>query len=380
MLYELAAGAHPFPAESALDTASAISAGTPLRPSEAPAAIPPEFAALAMSMLHKDPNRRPDAAAVSARLRAIAEPAQRWRPRAIAAGAIALLGILGALALWMPRSWRFAFANRPSTVLRSLPLTSLPGEETDASFSPDGAQIAYAWNGGEGNAHSIYVRRIGAGDSRRLTTARASGSSTDDFNPTWSPDGRWIAFLRQSRNTTQVLTIPAAGGAEKRIGEIRSSPMFEIHMRFLTWSLNPDELVVSDEPPGRKDNLHLYRLSLTNGSKVPMAETPEGFSDISPVFSPDARSLAFLRWGPDAAYELYVRNSDGGGERRLTASPDAIRDITWTADSRRIIYASGPSGPDRIWQVSSKGGRPEPPHLLWMEKPISSRLRRADTV
>ncbi len=71
-------------------------------------------------------------------------------------------------------------------------MTSLPGRESQPAFSPDGNQIAFVWEGAEGNNPDIYLKLIDAGEPLRLTTDAAP-----DFSPVWSPDGRYIAFARE---------------------------------------------------------------------------------------------------------------------------------------------------------------------------------------
>ena len=95
--------------------------------------------------------------------------------------------------------WRGSFGVRvsalaiPARPMRSSPLTSLPGQERNPSFSPDGNQIAFAWDGGNGDNQDIYIKVVGAGVPLRLTTHPAA-----DQKPAWSSDGRHIAFVRSS--------------------------------------------------------------------------------------------------------------------------------------------------------------------------------------
>ena len=51
--------------------------------------------------------------------------------------------------------------------------------------------MAFTWNGLKQDNQDIYVQQVGAGYPLRLTT-----DPSNDYNPVWSPDGRWIAFLR----------------------------------------------------------------------------------------------------------------------------------------------------------------------------------------
>ncbi len=51
--------------------------------------------------------------------------------------------------------------------------------------------MAFTWNGEKEDNFDIYVKMIGSSDMRRLTTDPAV-----DIMPTWSPDGKQIAFVR----------------------------------------------------------------------------------------------------------------------------------------------------------------------------------------
>ena len=72
------------------------------------------------------------------------------------------------------------------------PLTASPDSEDQPSFSPDGNQVAFVRHERNQEGSQIYVKLIGTGGPPlRLTTSSAS-----DYSPAWSPDSRYIAFLR----------------------------------------------------------------------------------------------------------------------------------------------------------------------------------------
>ena len=81
----------------------------------------------------------------------------------------------------------------PTPLLKIVPVTSLPGNEDQAAFSPDGNQIAFVWNGEKEDNSDIYVKMIDSGEPLRLTT-----HPDFDSGPIFSPDGRRIAFSRFS--------------------------------------------------------------------------------------------------------------------------------------------------------------------------------------
>jgi Tol biopolymer transport system component len=69
-----------------------------------------------------------------------------------------------------------------------VPLTTLTGLEDNPTFSPDGEQVAFSWNGARQDNEDICVTLVGSSDARRLTSDPSA-----DTHSTWSPDGRQIA-------------------------------------------------------------------------------------------------------------------------------------------------------------------------------------------
>jgi Tol biopolymer transport system component len=66
--------------------------------------------------------------------------------------------------------------------------------------------------------------------------------------------------------------------------------------------------------------------------------TDGSVSDISPTWSPDGSTLAFVS-GPDGARDLYVMGSDGRGVSRLTVGAGVTRDMpVWSPDGARIAF------------------------------------------
>ena len=137
----------------------------------------------------------------------------RRRGRLWAAG---LLGLLAAsvVLLWLVRPT----VKAPQAELTAVPLTSYPGMEDHPSFSPDGTQVAFMWNGEKQDNDDIYVKLIGSGGQLRLTYDPAR-----DYSPAWSPDGSSIAFLRDlPGGRSAVFLVPPIGGPERKVAETSS--------------------------------------------------------------------------------------------------------------------------------------------------------------
>ena len=124
------------------------------------------------------------------------------------------------------------------------------------------------WDGEKGDNEDIYVKLIGAGTPLRLTTSPAS-----DRNPAWSPDGRYIAFIRVSEGESEVILVPALGGPERTI----DSPQWEDRW---DWFGIRFELVAGRKIPGLPDRsapqdpASLFVLSVDRSEKRKLTSPP----------------------------------------------------------------------------------------------------------
>ena len=142
-----------------------------------------------------------------------------------------------------------------SPELIATPLTAYQGEEVVPSLSPDGSQVAFAWNGPRQDNYDIYVKLVGSGEPVRLTTNPAR-----DDKPAYSPDGRRIAFLRfaATNDSADLFVVPALGGAQRRVTTIVPSyatPRFR-PMSDLSWTPDGKWLAVgiSRRPASRPES------------------------------------------------------------------------------------------------------------------------------
>ena len=182
ILYEMLTGKRAFSGESKMSTLAAVLQSDP-RPlsSQTADALPREVERLVMRCLRKDLNTRAQHMAdlklglaelledsQSGSLQALAvltrKPAKRrwWIP----ASAILAVGALAA-------AWWLRPAEQTAS-FEPLPLTTYPGSEACPSFSPDGSQIAFQWNGEKEQQDDIYLKLIGGGPPLRLTTDAGS--------------------------------------------------------------------------------------------------------------------------------------------------------------------------------------------------------------
>lgn len=227
-------------------------------------------------------------------------------------------------------------------------LTSLKGLENRPRFSPDGNLVAFT-NLGEGmDSEHLYVKQVREGDSVQLTF----GTYRDQY-PTWSPDGQQIAFLRQrpGYRKLQLVVVPALGGPERLIAEV---------MGGLDWSPDGRYFVISDSSSQAGPTASLWLLSVDGRERRPLTvHVPDSYVyEHNPRFSPDGRSIAFVRWMNDVASDLYVFSLTDQSVRQLTFDQRQIPSLAWRANGEEILFVSRRGGYITPWRILSSGGPP----------------------
>jgi serine/threonine protein kinase len=264
------------------------------------------------------------------------------------------IGIFLAVVIVMMGSYIFLSDTENSkTTMNTIPLTTMRGVETHPTFSPDGREIAFAWDGGNGGNSDIYVKLIGEGNSLQLTKTAA-----DEFSPSWSPDGRYIAFARrESEGNDGIFRVPALGGPEKKLQAIDSSP--SRGSQNLSWS--PDGRSVAFSMRESKPYNSIFMVSVASLKMQQLTSpSPQISGDVYPSFSPDGKKLAFARNTSWFSQDIYIMAIPDGEPEQITFDNRNILGLTWTRDSGEIIYSSNRDGVQRLWRISSQGGTPEP--------------------
>jgi serine/threonine protein kinase len=365
VVYEMLTGKRPFTGTGAVQVLNRIQNEEPVWPRQLNPAIPAELERIVVRCMRKDPARRYqtmlDLKAALEDLRE--EPASRQHSPARLKFRLAWAGLIPivVIAVYLAgRAWR---AREPVQPLQATALTTFPGPELFPTFSPDGNHVAFTWSGPKQENVDIYVQQIGsAGTALRLTS-----DAQDDHNPAWSPDGRWIAFLRGdasrplARSRRELRLVPPLRGPEKKLADIEFQEL-TTNSVLLDWCPDSKCVVVTDAV-GSGGPDALFIVSIETGEKRRLTSPrPPVLADTNPAVSPDGRSLLFIRRTTWAIGDLHVlpltqhMTADGPEQpiRLSRINPDSV---SWLPDSREIILSAGwSSGRADLWRVSRNGG------------------------
>jgi TolB protein len=208
------------------------------------------------------------------------------------------------------------------------------------TWSPNGRRLAFTRACGQ--RFSIYVVNSNGSGLRRVTPARL-----DAEWPSWSPDGRRLAFAGGNPDRSEIYIVSADGH------DLRQLTHNQIADSDPDWS--PDGrtiLFTSSRAAGGHHQLML--ISPTGGSAraLPMRGG-------EPAWSPDGKRISWARAEPGTAREtdnIWVANADGSQQRRLTHERIGVASHhpTWSPDGRTIAFMS--SRGSSIWQINLTGG------------------------
>ena len=263
-------------------------------------------------------------------------------------------------------------------------LTNNPASDYSPSWSPDGKRIAFISDRDghvpEGRAwftFEIYVMDANGNNQLNLTNNPHS-----DRSPSWSPDGKRIVFESDRNNdrghNIEIYMMDADGSNLQRITNNFTED------RYPAWSPDGEHIAFSARREGHVvHNLdityEIYVMDADGGNQQRLTENRN--NDWHPEWSPDGQRIAFAadRKGDGAKFDIYVMDADGDNQQKLTENRVGDSSPSWSPDGERIAFTSDRDGNGEIYVMDADGGNLQNltnnPHSdsgpAWLNTPFS---------
>jgi len=228
------------------------------------------------------------------------------------------------------------------------------------TWAPDGRRIAFARQTCPHCSFRIALIFLGQGLSQPLP-----GWRKDVNEPTWSPDGGRLVFttsdegkrglalfdLRHGRGRALVIHADTSGGGGEEEVEAPNHPAF-----------SRDGRTVAFEAEITRERTRIFLLDLASGEASVIKN--EAVGNAYPAFSPTGKRLAFSQTDARYAWDVCIVRRDGSDPVCLTRSSANDVEPTWSSDGKSIVFASDRDDPQRLTRS------------LYVVRPDGSGLRR----
>lgn len=239
----------------------------------------------------------------------------------------------------------------------NIALTESPGNETNPAWSPDSLHVAFTERAGARNRIlrvNIHTRAV-----RRLAEEAATDLQ-------WSPDGQLIAFVSDPRQPNDnrrenedIFVAPSEGGAPRLL--TAGTPRFRDASP--SWSRDGRRLAYVSDESGYSN---VYILDVQTGQRRPL--TSGAVDHLSPEWSPDGRRIAYVR-AEGYSFQVFTTSVEDGRITRISlldgvnggfeddnAAPRGA--LRWSPDGARLAFThSDPARVSDIWAASVDGSR-----------------------
>lgn len=365
VFYEMVTGRRPFSGKNAASLISSILRDRPAPVYEIRRELPTRLSRILTACLEKDPEDRISSAAAlydelaelqrslsatsPAEIEAVVEQVlagkktakQEASSRRLGRPAGLVMGVILAMIAAYFGYRNLSDRGEPETFVPGpisyRQLTSQPGAELQPSLSPDGKWTVYSGEATSGQ--DIYLQSVGGQTAINLT----EDSPGDDTQPAFSPDGESIVF-RSSRDGGGLFVMGRTGEAVRRITREGFNPSWSPDGRRIAYSTEN----VTLSPENWDGHAGLWVAEVDSGDTRSISER----DGVQPSWSPDGRRIAYTsRIREPAQMDIWTLPLDGGEPAPVTDDIATDWSPVWSPDGRHIYFASDRGGSMNLWRI-----------------------------
>lgn len=240
-------------------------------------------------------------------------------------------------------------------------LTSGPGYDYQPDWSPDGRWIVFASY--RDDAVELWLLDAASGGTRPLTSNGAV-----NVEPRWSPDGKRIAFVSTAyKQRFHIHTIAVApdgsAGPVERLTEDNDSHLpryyYSAFDHFLspTWSPDGSEILFVSNRGHIWGTGGFWRMKATPGSTPRLVHDEETTWKARPDWARDGRRVVYSSYLGRQWNQLWLMTADGGDALPISYGDFDATSPRWSYDGRRIAFISNEGGNTALWVQDIPGGR-----------------------